>query len=384
MSGATAAWLPDARLELLLGAALAESPAEASAAWSDWRRRCTLEGATRAEAQTFPLLYRNLRRLEVDDPELDRLKGAYRYCWSRNQMLLKLGRHALETLREAGIATIVLKGAALSTVQYRDLGVRPMTDFDVLVPRASAGAAIEALARALRPHEAFPHPDRRLPVHHSTSLVDSDDNELDLHWYSLFASAPDHELWSAAVPAQVAGAETRVLCPPDQLLQVCGHGAWWTPAGSARWVADAVVTIRSAAGSFDWERLVSQSRKRRLSRAMVDPLEYLRVTFGVAVPDDAIEQLRSAPESTLERRVRRYGRAPRSWRGIVLPHLDRYQRLRRLDPAAPRAPSFLAHLRAWWGFETYRGFARHTARLAMRDLRTARPLAERRRQGSPR
>jgi len=384
VSGVTAAWLPDARLELLLEAALAESPAEASAAWSKWRRGCTLGDATRAEAQTFPLLYRNLRRLEVDDPELDRLKGAYRYCWSRNQMLMKLGRHALEILHEAEIATIVLKGAALSSVQYQDLGVRPMADFDVLVPRACACAAIEALTRALQPHEAFPHPERRLPVHHSTALVDSDDNELDLHWYSLFASAPDHELWSAAVPAQVGGTETRVLCPPDQLLQVCGHGAWWTPARSARWVADAVVTIRSAAGRFDWERLVSQSRERRLSAAMVDPLEYLRAVFGVAVPDLAIEQLRSAPESTLERRVRRYGRAPRSWRGIVLPQLDRYQRLRRLDPHAPRAPSFLAHLRAWWGFETYRGFARHACRLAMRDLRSGGPLPEWRRQGSRR
>src|SRR5689334_428059 len=61
-----------------------------------WRERNTLETADRASLRLLPLVYRNLRSAQLDAMDLDRLKGAYRAAWFRNQLLFK---HAAEALR---------------------------------------------------------------------------------------------------------------------------------------------------------------------------------------------------------------------------------------------------------------------------------------------
>src|SRR4051812_21498162 len=151
-------WLPDGTDEFLIKAAV-EDGDQAIAAWGEWKRRRSLDEAGHAAFLILPLVYRNLTGLSLQDPELGRIRGVYRFTWSRNQLLLHLGGIALRDLRQAGIETIVLKGAALSVSQYRDLGVRQMGDFDVLVPRRRVTEAIDALRVSLEPHPASPHPE---------------------------------------------------------------------------------------------------------------------------------------------------------------------------------------------------------------------------------
>ena len=50
-----------------------------------------------------------------------------------------------DLLNDASIPTILLKGMALSQRYYRDLGLRPMFDLDLLVPPQRAKAAYEIL-----------------------------------------------------------------------------------------------------------------------------------------------------------------------------------------------------------------------------------------------
>jgi len=51
----------------------------------------------------------------------------------------------LVSFHRAGIQTILLKGAALILLHYKDPGLRPMVDFDILVPAGKAAAAIKVL-----------------------------------------------------------------------------------------------------------------------------------------------------------------------------------------------------------------------------------------------
>ena len=51
----------------------------------------------------------------------------------------------VQALESAGIATLLLKGAAFVADTRLDAGMRPMNDVDVLVPTAQAGAAIDVL-----------------------------------------------------------------------------------------------------------------------------------------------------------------------------------------------------------------------------------------------
>jgi len=286
----------------------------------------------------------------------------YRYTWSRNQLLMKTGADAIGLLEATGIPTIVLKGAAITTLQFKDLGVRPMVDFDLLVPRHRAVEAIRALGSSFRPHEDFPDPEMRLPVHHSTSLIDPDGRDLDLHWYSLWQSAPDDDFWEAAVPIEIAEVESLALCPTDQLLQVCAHGAWWAPGGSPGWVADAVTIVGSSEGGVDWDRFRERAAARRVSDIMVASLTYIHERFGAEIPGDVLADLERAPASPLERAARRAGRAPANPFRIAITHLDRYRRVKRLDPEAPAPSSFPAYMRTWLGYDNYLDFSLYAGR----------------------
>ena len=174
---------------------------------------------------------------------------------------------------------MVFKGASLSLLAYGDAGVRPMDDVDVLVPIERAGRGDRGAAGSrLAPDKT--DPPAWTEVHHSLGIAGPRGGNVDLHWFSLWQPARDEPLWRAAVPLELAGVATLAPCPADQLLLACVHGTPWSPLPPFRWIADAVTVIRSAGEGLDWDRLVSEAERRRLTVATAAALAYLREEFG--------------------------------------------------------------------------------------------------------
>ena len=67
----------------------------------------------------------------------DQFKAAYLANVAKNLYSLAELRKALEALQAQDIPVIVLKGAALAESVYGDIGLRPMSDLDLLVPEES-------------------------------------------------------------------------------------------------------------------------------------------------------------------------------------------------------------------------------------------------------
>jgi hypothetical protein len=357
------AWLPTETQELLLRAALLDGE-EALDAWREWTAASlTVEDETLA-FQVLPLAYRTIHRLDPGAENLDLAKGVSRYVWVKNQVQVRFGGQVIEQLQSAGIDVLVMKGLALSLLHYPDRGLRLMNDIDLLVPREEANRAISVMGEILRPKQPALASEDRILVEHGTAWVDGSGNEADLHWYSLWLSSPDSDFWSGAVPIEVDGVRSLTLCPTDHLLHACAHGAAWHPEVALRWVTDAVTLIRSPDG-IDWDRLVSQARAREVTLTIADALAYLRSSFGTEVPAEVVSRLRSEPTSLSTRASRRAQTRPPTVAGVLSTHWDRYRRVKRLDPDAPRPSSFAAHLRTSWGFETYRGLLSHAARRAV-------------------
>jgi hypothetical protein len=131
--------------ELLLKAALF-SGEDALEAWSKWRDAVDWEGHFEPGSfRLLPLLYNNLHKHGVDDSAMGKLKGIYRQAWSKNQTLFHEMAKVIEFLQNAGIKTMLLKGASLSLLYYKNNGSRPMADIDVLVPLKQARLADELL-----------------------------------------------------------------------------------------------------------------------------------------------------------------------------------------------------------------------------------------------
>jgi hypothetical protein len=344
---------PSPAQELLLHAALGEG-GEAARAWEAWSRVADVDSADPGSQRLFPLVYRRLAAAGVDDPRLDKLKGVLRHSWSRNQLLFHHGAAAVRAFGEAGIDTLLLKGAALATLVYRDPGVRPMEDLDLLVHRQDAARAMDVL-RAAGWHPTSARPEERLAVWHADSFVDEGGRALDLHWNALWQLSDDAELWAASVPAALNGVPTRALGHADQLLHVCVHGLRWASVPPIRWVADGVLTVRAAGPALDWGRLVRVARANDVTLAAGHALAYLREAFAAPVPEEVTAELAAARKPVHERLAFRahVGRpAPHRMLAVLW---DRHRRL-------PDRGSFVAFVQRHSGVERRSQLPAHLAR----------------------
>jgi hypothetical protein len=355
-------YLPTPAQELLLRAALEDGDA-ALDAWGSWRRVMRLEDADPGCTHLLPLVYRNLHELAADDSDTGTLSGVYRLAWTRNQLLFSGASDAVRSLSAAGIPTILLKGAPMSLLDYRDLGVRPMMDVDLLVHPQQAEQAFATLQQAGWTPETT-RIKRLVSMRHAGSLHGADTRSIDLHWYSLMLSAPDDDFWEGAEPLALNGVDTLALQPADQLLHVCVHGAFRSPLPT-RWVADAITLIRSRPP--DWERLVERAASRRVSTHLCEALRYIRATFDAPVPGEAVDRLAAAPSPLYERADFRAGAAPPGAVRTATVAWSRYRRLSLLDPVNGR-PSFSRSLQGLLGYSDD-GFLRFTARGCARAMR---------------
>jgi hypothetical protein len=109
-----------------------------------------------------------------------------------------------------------------------------------------------------------------------------------------------------------------------------------------------------AGESFDWERVLDQTRTRRLTLPVRTGLEFLRSEMGAPVPDRVLQSLRRAPVSLTERlsfnaQSVRPGPMQKMYRDLV----DYALRVRR-RPLGERMKGFIWYeqavlkVGAWW------------------------------------
>jgi len=251
----------------------------------------------------LPLLYKNLHSQGIHDPSIDGFKAEYFRTWSHNQ--LSFGRIAplIDAFNQAGIQTLILKGSALVLLFYEDMGVRPMMDIDLLVHPYQVRSSIQLLT-GLNWKSRHLSPEALIPFEQAVEFRNARNQNLDLHWRVFWEGrqgVEDDDFWARSVSTEINGVATRSLNSADQLLQVCVHGAKWNDTSPLRWIADAMMIIRSRRHEIDWSRLVQQARKRRLALPMIDTLSYLENLLGASIPSEVLTDLKKMPVSKLER-----------------------------------------------------------------------------------
>jgi hypothetical protein len=305
------AYMPTPAQELLLKAALFRDE-RGIAAWNTWKSQIDLvnDKVDGGSFRLFPLLYLNLKALGVADEHTPRLKGIHRKAWYENQMHLHTLSQVLAMFAQAGIPTLALKGAPLALLHYPDVGARPMSDVDVLVPTARANEALDALHAAGWRETHYEQVDKVTPklmkVRHSWGFGDGKGHGFDLHWHALLVGCfphADDDFWQSARLLDVNGVDTQTLNPIDMLLHVLAHGGHWNHLPPIRWVADACAVMNTSQDRLDWERLLRLAEKFRITLHLHDMLGYLAGTFDAPVPATTLNALKHAPVTDNERRV---------------------------------------------------------------------------------
>lgn len=347
-------WLPTYRQELILRAALCRGE-EVFRAWRRLKEGDYLSHLDRGSARLLPLLYSNLCLHGVGGADTEALKEEYMRTWCDNQFLFESAASIVRSFSTAGIETMLLKGAALASHLYGDSGLRPMSDVDILVRPENAVAAIKLLGESGWTTN-YRSPEALIPYEQAVEFRDGRGGRCDLHWRVLLdgrQDVGDEDFWEASVVTEIEGAPTRAFNPTDQLLHVCVHGAEWNDMPPVRWVADAAMIIRAAESEIDWERLIEQTRKRRLMLPMKETLGYLRDLLGDVVPDDVLRAFRSVPATLAERALYRIRSAPaKPLKRIPVAHywLNSW-RLARAPSRGRKLLDFLAYIKCLWGAE---------------------------------
>lgn len=348
-------WRPTATQELLLDATVGEAEG-AGAAFTRWRETQDLALIDDGSSRLLPLLVPRAHLFPADDPAWPVIRGCYRRAFFHGQLLRARAKDALALFADAGIATLALKGGALLRYYAGNPALRPMNDFDVLVPRERAVDAI----RVLLDHgwrSALPWPELLPEAYHSAGFSSRDGLDFDLHWHVV----PSHDdpaaladVWTAAVPAGADGATTLALGAEDLFVVVCAHAAHWSPIASVRWVADALAILRAEGAAFDWTRVGALAARWHVVPHLVDTLGYLRDRWRVDVPALVFARLASEEVSVVDRRAYAVlGRKPGSADYLARPW-HRY-RLRSRDRNAMAAlPGFVRYLKITLGKPTAR------------------------------
>ena len=295
-------WTPTVQQELLLRAALLKGP-EAIEAWKEWKSGVEVEELDPGSHRMLPLLYRNLQVHGIKDPSMSKYKGVYRQTWYKNQILFHAITSLLQSFYTAGIRTMVLKGAALTMLHYKDYGLRPMNDFDVLVCPEHALSAVNLLQGLGWTPMDFTPTAEYISANYSHGFKNNNGQEFDLHWHLLSQCREvnsDKDFWEGAVETNFHDVPTHVLNATDQLLHTCIHGARWNYTPPFRWVADAMSILNTSHSEIDWDRLIAQARKRRLVLPLRETLHYLRTIVNAPIPSEIWESIRDLPLPKIE------------------------------------------------------------------------------------
>jgi hypothetical protein len=238
---------------------------------------------------------------------------------------------------------MLIKGAALISSYLPDVGVRPMSDVDVLVHPSDVDrtvAVLEDLEWRLLEGQSLA---RMMRTRHSSPLTGGESRNVDLHWSPLWEPGDDEDLWRLARPAALGSATTLVPCATDQLVIACVHGVHWWGA-PVRWIADVALLLSNGAGDIDWALLERRAHERRLEIVLAQTLTFVSRLLEVPVPAETLARLGAAPVTPADRFINRVKMAPPRRGKFYVASWDRSRRLRRAQPSHVGRAGFLDHI----------------------------------------
>ncbi len=250
-----------------------------------------------------PLLYWKLSRSgrfsSLPESARNFLRALYAGAWAQNHKIFRELEILSRLFHQAGIQTVVLKGACLALTVYPDIGLRPMGDLDILVPASQLPEAVR-IAKSRGYVEAEPEaaPGLRDLLNHEVCLqrIDSPSVVLEIH-HSLVAdktfsyAVPVDWFWEQTEPldgsSQMRFENLLMLTPTAQTLYAAchamlQHGGQNTPL---RWYYDLDRLIRHYDGRMDWKLLLLQAKKFEWGSALDAALSQTCAYFDTPVPD---------------------------------------------------------------------------------------------------
>jgi hypothetical protein len=242
------------------------------------------------------------------------LKDAYYCTFGRNAIILRSLEELSAFLAQEKIGIILFKGLMLAELVYKDLGVKPMSDIDILVKKAD----LMKLDRILKSIGYAPVPGAdvllELPyTRHRNSIDYSKPSAITLHvyWHIINYVTYDTEvikkidmdkIWSEAKSIRIGGANIFTFSPRHQIIYLCLHSMihCFCPLllGS-----DLNEYIRSEREFIDWDLVTKEAISFGIYKYVYYGLYFIKHIFDAEIPPEVLKVLKPEKMSYFEKKL---------------------------------------------------------------------------------
>jgi len=256
------------------------------------------------QARWYGLLPLVNRRLVQAGPELTipsditgLLREAYLHTLVENMRQYHTLAQALTALQAADIPVLLLKGAHLAEQIYGDIGLRPMADFDLLVPRPGLAAALDALQRAGFEAEREYIEEADGALHYHAPALTKNGTALEVHWNLAQPDSPVNPdlagLWRRAVPVPLSdGPPALGLAPLDLLLYLCVHASYGHAfSNQLRSLVDIAEVLKVQGRDLNWPTFTEAADAWNARKGVYLALRLAVDLLGADVPPAALAAL---------------------------------------------------------------------------------------------
>ena len=264
----------------------------------DWEGLVNLAG----QYNLIPILYGRLKTLDIlpfiPESLTEHLRVAYLANATRNMLLLHEAGFIFTALKNAGIPAVGLKGLFLLENVYADIGMRQMSDLDIMLHKTHIPQALNALETlGYQPTTYFDIRNENVDIKHVPPLIKPEGPYyLELHWTILEENEPftinTHGLWDRAMPAIIADVDTLALSPEDLVMHLCLHLTYQHHLKlGLRGLYDIALVIDHYEKQLNWEKLIQIGQEWGAARLTWLTLILVEEIFKGIIPPNVLDQM---------------------------------------------------------------------------------------------
>jgi len=238
----------------------------------------------------YPFVYHYMREYRYDfgipEVEVNGLEHMYYRTVASNLSKIESAIRMLQIFQREGISAIPLKGLALIETVYRDPGIRPMADIDLMVDRNDFQSVKDILTDM---GYAFVDSFRG-----SIDFTDMQNELFDIHAQFTKFDALFHidyaeirsRLRSVSIGGQI---QTGILCPEHQVIHIALHLAPGLYTGlNFLNLIDLYYVIADPGRPLDWDYFAAFSTRARMNSYLYAPLFLCRQLFNAEIPESIL------------------------------------------------------------------------------------------------
>jgi hypothetical protein len=250
-----------------------------------------------------PLVYKNFTYAEnyslIPSETISKLKQAYFLACDRNEIFYKHFQKTANALSDKGISVIALKGIFLAEVIYKEIGLRPMSDIDILVKKEDTEESIKTLLdTGYAFHEIvktkyiskFYH-NKHLPplVSGNISIELHIEAQAEVSGYNVNIN----DYWKNAISSGQSDTRSLALSPNDLLQYLCLHldNHFYSGKIQLYLFCDIAEVLKYYRNDFNWEMFYKSCDEYNCTKNVYRHLILAHKYFDAPLPEDLLNQI---------------------------------------------------------------------------------------------